>query len=322
MSGARVAAIDIGTNSVLLLIVATEGGALGEPVLELATITRLGEGVDATRRLTAGAVERTLACLSAYAAEIARHGVAATDVVGTSAMRDALGGEAFRDRAEALIGVRPRVVSGDDEARLTFEGALVGLEYPPGDVLVFDVGGGSTEIVHGRGGEVLAARSLDVGSVRLTERHVTSDPPTHAELEAVRRDVRAALATLPPELRRATGEGGRATLVGVAGTVTSIAAIEGSVEPYDARRIHGARLDRQALARVVGRLAAMPLAERQKLPGLSPKRADVIVAGTVLCEEIAAWAGVDAVLVSDRGVRWGLAGRLARGLAATPRPEA
>lgn len=313
MGGGRVAAIDIGTNSVLLLIAATDGGALGEPVLELATITRLGEGVDRTRRLAEVAVERTLACLGAYAEEIARHGVAATDVVGTSAMRDAEGGEAFRDRAEALLGVRPRVVSGDDEARLTFEGALVGVEPPPGDVVVFDVGGGSTEIVHGRDGQVLAARSLDVGSVRLTERHVASDPPTPGELDAVRRDVRAALATLPPDLANQQGAG--ATLVGVAGTVTSIAAIEGSVEPYDATRIHGARLDREALARVVGRLASMPLAERQKLPGLSPKRADVIVAGAVLCEEVAAWAGVDALVVSDRGVRWGLAGRLARRVA-------
>jgi exopolyphosphatase/guanosine-5'-triphosphate,3'-diphosphate pyrophosphatase len=316
VSAARVAAIDIGTNSVLLLIASTERGSLGEPVLELATITRLGEGVDRTRRLTEAAVERTLTCLASYAEEIARHGVVATDVVGTSAMRDAEGGEAFRDRAEALLGVRPRVVSGDEEARLTFEGALVGLEAPPGDVLVFDVGGGSTEIVHGRSGQVLAARSLDVGSVRLTERHVATDPPTPAELEAVRRDVRAALATLPPQLgaHLAAPQGAGATLIGVAGTVTSMAAIDGSVEPYDATRIHGARLDRAALARVVGRLASMPLAERQKLPGLSPKRADVIIAGAVLCEEIAAWADVDALVVSDRGVRWGLAGRLARGL--------
>lgn len=309
----RVAAIDIGTNSVLLLIAEVRGDEL-VPLVEEATITRLGEGVDRTRRLADGAVARTLACLGAYAATIAAHQVTAVDVVGTSAMRDAEGGDAFRDRAEELLGVRPRVVSGDEEAQLTFEGALVGIGREAladgTDVLVFDVGGGSTEIVLGRGGVAVAARSLDVGSVRLTERHVATDPPSAAELDAVRLDVRRALATLPAELAEAAAAR-RAILVGVAGTVTSLAAIDGGVDPYDAARIHGARLTHDALARLVARLAAMPVAERRTLPGLSPMRADVIVAGAALCDEVLAWAGAGELVVSDRGVRWGLARRLA-----------
>lgn len=304
----RVAAIDIGTNSVLLLIAEPRDGDL-VAVVEEATITRLGEGVDRTRRLADAAIERTLACLARYAATIAAHGVARLDVVGTSAMRDAAGGEAFRDRAETLLGARPRVIPGDEEARLTFEGALVGIAPPPGDVLVFDIGGGSTEVILGRGGSPIAAQSLDVGSVRLTERHVHTDPPTPAAIDAIRADVRAELATLPAALRPDAAE--PPTLVGVAGTVTSLAAIEGSVEPYDAARIHGSRLERGALERLVGRLAAAPLASRRALPGLSPGRADVIVAGAVVCEEIARWAGATALVVSDRGVRWGLARRLA-----------
>lgn len=311
--GRRVAAIDIGTNSVLLLIAEARGDEL-VPLVEEATITRLGEGVDRTRRLADGAVERTLACLGAYAATIAAHHATHVDVVGTSAMRDAEGGDAFRDRAAALLGVRPRVVSGDEEAQLTFEGALVGipartLEREP-EVLVFDVGGGSTEIILGRDGVAVAARSLDVGSVRLTERHVGNDPPTAAELDAIRSDVRRALATLPAALADAAAAR-RATLVGVAGTVTSLAAIDAGVDPYDASRIHGARLGRAALSSLVDRLAAMPVAARRTLPGLSPLRADVIVAGAALCDEVLAWAGAADLVVSDRGVRWGLARRLA-----------
>ena len=192
----RVASIDIGTNSVLLLVAERDGAGTLCAVLERARVTRLGAGVDRTRQLAPEAVERTLACLGDYAADLRRLGVTRLDVVGTSAMRDASAGELFVARAGELLGVAPRVVSGDEEARLTFEGALVGLDLA-GALSVFDVGGGSTEIVRGtRDGAsatVLEAVSLDVGSVRLTERHVRSDPPTRAELDAVRADVARAL---------------------------------------------------------------------------------------------------------------------------------
>ncbi len=300
-----VATIDIGTNSVLLLVARIDDREL-QAVEERATITRLGEGVDDTRALAPAAIERTLACLEAYAKAIEEHGAGRVDVVGTSAMRDARGSESFRARARALLGVEPRVISGDEEARLTFRGGQSGITVPQGPVLVFDIGGGSTELIRGEKLEQRSAISLDVGSVRLTERHVRSDPPTADELARVGRDIdealdRAGAAALQP-----------ATLVGVAGTVTTIAAIALEVEPYDAARIHGARLGAGQIDAVVDLLARTPLAERTKLPGLSPKRADVIVAGAKICQRIVERAGAKEIIVSDRGVRWGLAEELAR----------
>jgi exopolyphosphatase/guanosine-5'-triphosphate,3'-diphosphate pyrophosphatase len=307
----RAAAIDVGTNSVLLTIaVATPEGLLTE--VERATITRLGEGVDRTRRLSPSAEERTLACLEAYAELLAERNVDAVALVGTSALRDAAGGEHFIRRAREIVGTELEVISGRREAELTFRGSVSGLSVE-GPVTVYDIGGGSTEIIHGFFGprsdagassrgrvvRIDAATSLDVGSVRLTERHVTNDPPSETELDAVREDVRgelAALAPLPPHSK----------LIGVAGTVTTLAALDQKLDPYDAERVHGSALSASALERLVAELAVLPLSVRQTLPGLEPRRADVIVAGSVLTLEILRWAGARETLVSDRGVRWGL----------------
>ena len=300
-----VGAIDIGTNSVLLLI-ARRGAEGLEPVLERATITRLGEGVDQRRELAPAAARRTLECLEGYAAELRRLGVRRAAAVGTSAMRDARGGDEFRGRAREVLGFEPRVISGEEEARLTFAGSLSGLPGSDGDpAIVFDIGGGSTELVRGRRGSssVEAAISLDIGSVRLTERHVRADPPGAEELAAIDADIRTALETAPAP----TG----ACLVGVAGTVTTLAAIAAEVDPYDASRIHGMRLSVPRLEEVAERLASLPLSERVKLPGLSPKRADVIVAGARIALAVARASGQGSLLVSDRGVRWGLAEALA-----------
>jgi exopolyphosphatase/guanosine-5'-triphosphate,3'-diphosphate pyrophosphatase len=301
----RVAAIDIGTNSVLLLVARVAPGGALEPIEERATITRLGEGVDKTRELAPAAIERTLACLAEYGAVLSKLGVERVDAVGTSAMRDARGGEELRRRARELLGVEPRTISGDEEARLTFRGGLSGIGVPAGDVVVFDIGGGSTEFIVGDGSTRTQREgiSLDIGSVRLTERHVRSDPPTAAELAAVEADVARALASAP-SMRGAK-------LVGVAGTVTTIAAIARGVDPYDAAKVHGAELALDEVQGVVARLAALPLAKRVELPGLSPKRADVIVAGAKLCAMIVERAGASSLIVSDRGVRWGLAEALA-----------
>jgi exopolyphosphatase / guanosine-5'-triphosphate,3'-diphosphate pyrophosphatase len=305
----RVASIDIGTNSVLLLVAERRGGEL-VAIAERATITRLGQGVDATRALAPEAVERTLACLARYGQELRSHGAERVDAVGTSAMRDAAGGDAFIARARELIGVAPRVISGEEEASLTFAGALTGLSLPDGPRVVFDVGGGSTEVISGdAAGRVERAVSLDIGSVRLTERHLRADPPAAAELDSVRADVRKTLAPL------STGHPSQAipVVVGVAGTVTTLAALARDVAPYDATRVHGARLSSKEISLLSHRLAALPLAARRQLPALDPARADVIVAGSVLVEEILAWAGANApldLIVSDRGVRWGLAERL------------
>ncbi len=303
----RVATIDIGTNSVLLLIADARDGRL-RGLVERATITRLGEGVDKSGELGAAAKERTLACIEAYAREIAEHGVDAVAAVGTSAMRDARGGDDFRRCVEAALGAAPEIISGEREARLTFDGALIGLE-PTGLLAVFDIGGGSTEIIVGArvgrlAGTLSRAVSLDIGSVRLTERHVHSDPPSAAELASVRRDVRAALRAAPKLEGR--------PLVGVAGTVTTLAAYCHAIAPYDPQQVHGALLARDALTEAVAKLASMSLAERRNTPGIEPKRADVIVAGAIIAEEICELAGASRIIVSDRGVRWGLALELAR----------
>jgi exopolyphosphatase/guanosine-5'-triphosphate,3'-diphosphate pyrophosphatase len=313
----RVAAIDIGTNSVLLLVAERDGSGTVRAVRERATITRLGEGVDRTGEISEVARERTLACLRAYADDLRELGVTRVAAVGTSAMRDARGGPAFADAAGEVLGSRPTIASGDEEARLTFAGSLAGLSLD-GPVAVFDVGGGSTEIVVGErtasGPRIDAKVSLDVGSVRLTERHVRSDPPTLAELEAVARDVDSALAGVG---KIPMG----ATLVGVAGTVTTLAAVARDVHPYDGARVHGASISASEIAAVRARLAALTLAERRALPTVDAKRADVIVAGAVIVDRVIAWSGASSLLASDRGVRWGLALDLLSSLQALPRPS-
>lgn len=298
----RVAAIDIGTNSVLMLVAEVAGDEL-RAVVDEATITRLGQGVGATGTLAPEAVERTLGCLSRYAGTLKRLGASDVIAVATSAMRDASNGNAFLDRAEAILGTRPEVIAGEREAELTFRGALSGLR-PADRVAVFDVGGGSTEVIVGRAdGAIEAAASVDVGAVRLTERHVVADPPGSAALSAIRRDAEAALATAP----RIDG----LPLVGVAGTVTTLAAMVAGVTPYRGEAVHGARLALTTIEAAAARLGALPLAERRSLPGLDPGRADVIVAGAIIVAAACRAAGAEALVVSDRGVRWGLASELA-----------
>jgi exopolyphosphatase / guanosine-5'-triphosphate,3'-diphosphate pyrophosphatase len=301
----RVAAIDIGTNTVLLLVAEMRDGLL-VAVEEHATITRLGQGVDQTRQLAPEAVERTNACLDRYAEIVTRLGVTKIDVVGTSAMRDAGGGEAVRAHVKARFGVEARTISGDEEARLTFGGALSGLSLPGARVVVFDIGGGSTEVVDGdRTTRAIGfAHSYDVGSVRLTERHVRSDPPTEAEREAVARAACEAFASVPASVRGVP-------VVGIAGTVTTLAAVSLGMATYDGARVHGHTLPIAELERVVTMLARVPLAERRAIAGLEPKRADVIIAGGLVALAFLRHVGATSLIVSDRGVRWGLAQELA-----------
>jgi exopolyphosphatase / guanosine-5'-triphosphate,3'-diphosphate pyrophosphatase len=314
---AKVAAIDIGTNSVLLVIAAVE--ATGpRPLLERATITRMGEGVDKTRRLAPAAVERNLACLRAYAQDLRAHGSPRLDVVGTSALRDAEGARDFLDEAERILGVRPRVIAGDEEARLTFSGALSGLALR-GKLLVFDIGGGSTELIVGHAGSVIAGRagsappesrvSLDIGSVRLFERHVHHDPPLPEELAGIEADIARQLASAEPLSHIHGAE--PLTLVGVAGTVTTLKALELGLDDYDSARVHGAVLTLSAVESLCTKLSSITLAERQRLPGLQPKRADVIVAGALIVRDLLRSASASQTTVSDRGVRFGLLAALA-----------
>ncbi|MBX3185971.1 MAG: Ppx/GppA family phosphatase [Labilithrix sp.] len=302
----RVATIDIGTNTVLLLVAEKRADGALAPVEEHATITRLGQGVDETRALAPEAIARTNGCLDRYAEIVQRLGASRVAVVGTSAMRDAGGGDAVRAHVKAKLGVEARTISGEEEARLTFRGALSGIEVASPRVVVFDIGGGSTEIVHGDRvtRAIDFAKSYDVGSVRLTERFVRSDPPSDDERKAIYDAARGALASLPALPSDAPP-------VGIAGTMTTLAAVSLEMDPYDAARVHGLELSKQEIERVVKRLASLPQDERKKLPGLEPKRADVIVAGGLVALAFLDHLGASSVVVSDRGVRWGLAEELA-----------
>ncbi len=308
----RVAAIDVGTNTVLLTIAERREGML-EPLVERATITRLGRGVDRTKALSTEARTRTLDCLREYARAIDQAGVDAVGVVGTSALRDARGGDEFIAEARGILGVPLEVISGRREAELTFAGAT-GTLLVTGPVAVIDIGGGSTEIILGEiarlddgtvATAISRADSLDVGSVRLTERHVHSDPPRPEELEAVRADAHDAL-TKSSILSGAQ----RSTWIGVAGTVTTLAAIAAEQGEYDAARVHGSSLSEGTLTHWIGTLSALPLEARQKVPGLEPLRADVIIAGALIFDEVLRAARVDRAVVSDRGVRWGILAEL------------
>jgi exopolyphosphatase/guanosine-5'-triphosphate,3'-diphosphate pyrophosphatase len=300
----RYATIDIGTNSVLLLVAERGPDQKFKAVLERAEITRLGRGVDATRRLSAEGQEDTLKVLEAFAREAKAAGAQELAVTATSAARDAQNGAEFLAAAKARAGLDVEIISGDQEAQLSYASAWADFgsagQHKP--LVVIDIGGGSTELIYGdesAAGKVGFRQSFDVGSVRLTERLIKADPPSAEEQKAVRAHLRETFATLPrPPL------GFR--LVGVAGTVTTLFALQHKLTTYDPAKVHGGTLTITQLDALAKRLCSLPLEKRRKLPGLQPKRADVICAGAfiLLCalERLASlqcW-------VSDRGLRWGL----------------
>ena len=307
--GARaIATIDIGTNTTLLLVARPRqrpDALVVEPevLAEGAEITRLGRGIGGGGRLGREGIERTLAALSRYAAIAATHGAGMT-AVGTEALRRAPNAKEFLRPAETILGAPVDVIDGDREAALMFRAVSESFpsEVAAGRLGVVDIGGGSTEIVISDHGQVVFRRSLPLGSVRLHERHVRTDPVAHEEAQAIERDVGAALDTAA----EAFGNGSLTMLVGVAGTVTSLSAMTLGLASYDPARVHGSTLTLADLdARITG-LAASTQTEREQIPGLDPRRADVIFAGALLLRAIVRRAGVQAVRVSDRGIRWGL----------------
>jgi exopolyphosphatase/guanosine-5'-triphosphate,3'-diphosphate pyrophosphatase len=312
MPAPRLAAIDVGTNTVLLLVAEERDGRL-EPVVERAEITRLGRGVDASGRLAPEAIRETAEALGRFAAEARALGAERIVCVATSAARDARNGGEFFEAARAAAGLTPEVISGEEEARLVYGSAWrdFGLSpggpspFPPGAPLaVLDVGGGSTEFTFGDGPGPRGRTSLQVGAVRLTERHVHVDPlPLSAQL-VLREAAREALA--PLTTLDGIGDVTGARLVGVAGTVTTLCSVSQELPVYDATRVHGATMLLDEIDALVARLASTPLAERRRLPGMEPKRADVIVAGGIVVAEAMRLTGFDRLTVSDRGVRWGL----------------
>ena len=289
----RVAAVDLGTNSTRLLVADVEDGRVSEVVRRLA-ITRLGEGVDARRRLLPLPIARVRNVLSDFRREAEALGAEVTLAVATSAVRDAENGEAFLGEVEWSYGFATRLLSGEEEARLAFRGAGADDGFAPGTLLV-DVGGGSTEL--SLDGTFVA--SLPAGCVRTTELFLASDPPTHVELDAAARAVRELLADVALD--------GARRALGVAGTVTTLAALDLGLAEYDADRIHGHVVSRSALDHHLGRLAALTLAERRRVPGLEPGRAPVIVAGLVVLREVLDRFGLDGVRASERDLLHGAA---------------
>jgi exopolyphosphatase/guanosine-5'-triphosphate,3'-diphosphate pyrophosphatase len=296
----RIATIDIGTNTTLLLIAEAREGTIA--VLDdRAEITRLGRGIGNEGRLGQEGIDRTLAVLSGYAV-LARVHEAPIFAIGTEALRRAPNAADFLSRAAALLDTPVEVVDGEREAALTFLAARLSFpEAAAQTMMVVDIGGGSTEVIVARRGAVELCRSLPLGSVRLTERHILHDPPLADEVEAVRTEVVGHLAATP-----FPSETDRPCLVGVAGTVTTLAAMVQNLRSYDPALVHGYRLTLPALDKQIDRLRASVQREREAMAGLDPRRADVILSGALILSEIARRVGVAEVLVSDRGIRWGL----------------
>jgi exopolyphosphatase / guanosine-5'-triphosphate,3'-diphosphate pyrophosphatase len=298
----RVAAIDCGTNSVRLLIADAQPDGSLKDVTRQMRIVRLGQGVDRTGRLAEEAIERTRVALVHYAAEIAAAGVDHARMVATSASRDASNADDFRAMVTATLGFAPEVVSGDEEARLTFAGAVQGLQAEP-PFLVFDIGGGSTEFVVGSAAGVDAAISVDIGCVRLTERHLHDHPPTPAQVAAAEKDIIGAV-----DRALAAVDAGRAhTFVGLAGSVTTVTALALGLTEYVPEHIHRARVSTADVAKVTADLLAATPEQRLENAVMHPGRADVIGAGALILRIILERAGAEAVVASESDILDGVA---------------
>jgi exopolyphosphatase/guanosine-5'-triphosphate,3'-diphosphate pyrophosphatase len=295
-----VAAIDCGTNTIRLLV-----GVLPDIAVRESRIVRLGQAVDATGRLDDEALERTFAALNDYAATIREHGATKVRMCATSAVRDASNGEVFVRGVEERLGVTPDILTGEQEAGLAFAGAVRNLTGPaPEPVLVVDIGGGSTELVLGSGGQVAQAFSMDIGSVRLHERHLAGDPPGAEEVAACVADIDAHLDEAPVSVEAAE------TVVGVAGTTLTVVAGVLGLSSYDRTAIDQSRVSVAQVTAYVDRLVAMPMSDRLALPFLDRGRADVIGAGALILSRVLARATVSTMVASESdildGIAWSL----------------
>jgi exopolyphosphatase/guanosine-5'-triphosphate,3'-diphosphate pyrophosphatase len=307
----RVAAIDCGTNSVRLLVADVDraAGRLSDVDRRL-EIVRLGQGVDATGRLGAEPLARTFRVLRSFGQIIAAASASAVRMVATSATRDAVNAGEFVAGVRDILAIEPEVLSGEDEARLSFTGATAELT---GDAaapyLVTDIGGGSTEFVLGEPGRVTAAVSVNIGCVRMTERHLRHDPPGDDEIAAARADIDAALDVVAGKIPVSAAR----TLVGLAGSVTTVAALVLGLDSYQPDRIHHSRVSAAAVREVAARLLAQTRAERERLAVMHPGRVDVIGGGALVLTRIMERFGFDEVLVSEHDILDGLAWSLATG---------
>ena len=306
-NGTRTAVVDIGSNSTRLLVADIEDGRV-EEVDRRTRVTRLGRGVDLSGKLSDDSIEAVCDTIAEYVAAYDEQGADAITAIATSAVRDAENGEAFIAELRERFGLNARVIDGHTEARLTYRGATA--EHPPSEpTVVIDIGGGSTELTIGTGADLVFHTSLQAGVVRHTERHVNSDPPTAKELDALAGDIRAVL-----EAEVAGEEGANAAAgIAVAGTPTSLAAIELELDPYDPERVHGHVLSLQSIQRLLSQLASLPNADRAETVGLHPDRSPTIVAGTVILIELMRTFSLEEIQVSEHDILHGAALELAAG---------
>ena len=303
----RLATIDLGTNTVRYLLVEVDGATAWRVVDQDQRVTRLGEGLAATGRLGEAPMKRTADAVRAYIERARRLDAGEVRVVGTSAVREAANGRAFADGLRQTTGVAVTIVSGEDEARLTIRGVLAGLRTLTGSLLVFDIGGGSTEFIRWCDGAVAAAASLRLGVVPLAERYPFDTTVAWPRYDTLAAEIRERLAReLPPALTAAVG----GTLVGTAGTVTTLAALDLRLTAYDAQRVQGHRLTRAAIGVQLRRLGGLDVAGRAALPCLEPGRADLIVPGVAIVTATMDHFGADSLVVSDWSLREGIVAEL------------
>lgn len=297
----KLAAVDIGTNSVLLLIAQQEtpGGELSA-WKERCIITRLGQGLLPSKRLQPQAVERTLAALGRFARSMDEARVDFRGAIGTAVLREASNAGDFLVKAEAILGCPVEVVSGEREARLVLDGVQGRSDPLSGQTLLFDVGGGSTEVVLADDGALVTLASIPLGAVKLTESAGPGDPPSPDQVAAMQASAAQALASLPPLARPGL------RVIGTGGTITTLMAIFLGMERYDSQRVEGQTLSSEEVRRQMKLFARLPLERRRAIPGLDPARADIILGGACIVDALLRHAGVQDLRVSDRGVRWGL----------------
>lgn len=295
----KIAAIDVGTNTVLLLVAEISDATI-HPLYQQEQIVRLGEGVDKTQRIKPEAMQRTLHALKEYVKITRDFHVETILIAGTSALRDAQNRQEFLQLVHQELGISIRVLSGKEEAELTYWGALSNKQHLQGKIMLMDIGGGSTEFVSGNINQIDHFLSLDIGSVRLTERFIHHDPAAEEEIKSISNIITTQLKQLKYFNQK------HDYLVGVAGTVTTLAAIQQKLEPYLPEKVDGSRLKLDDVKQLVDLLKGKTLEERKLLPGLNPNRADVILAGALILLESMKYFELDEILVSDRGLRFGL----------------
>lgn len=299
----RLASVDLGTNTIRLLVVEVAEDRSWRPVAETQTIARLGEGLRASGRLSEAAMERALAAVTEFCGRARALGAEQILIIGTSAVREASNRSVFLERLSLSTGQEVRVVPGEDEGRLTLLGVLHGLPALSGWILVFDIGGGSTEFILARDRELVRARSLALGVVPLAERYRTAEPVERARYAELEWEVRAQLAR---ELQDLLAEHRPDHLVGTAGTVTTLAALDQALPDYDAAKVHGYPLLRYRIEALLGALAPLPATRRVGFPCLEAGRADLIIPGIAICLATMARFGVSSIRVSDAGLREGI----------------